>query len=482
MPDEAIDDFAATAAITVWEDDPANGTLTIAPLPDVAKQPFGYLFDSPEPPLSDQTSTAAFRYWNAAEALRRGADFWAPQVPAQQWQRGPVLEVFLDRREFLQAEYKRTSLNFYHRTLPAETVYTGASPDSLCHELGHAILDAIRPDLWGRGVPEISAFHESFGDMSAILSALQLPSLRTSILGATGGQLYCNSRLSRVAEQFGETLHAEDAHLADPDCLRNAWNCFKYCDPMSLPPTALSTHLSSTPHSFSRIFTGALFEALCAFLAHHAANSSAPTPDELCDVSKQMRDIMAKGVLRSDVVIGYFAEVAHRMVEESASIDPAYAEVLLDIFVRRLILSDETALAIRSFQTEAETGTVEPDEPQSEPITVAVPASPYGLDEPLLVETGAQIQSFIARSGGPDGKSVEPASPEAAATAFIADLFANGQIDRGEYETQTSKDADRPEDRTHVIVRDEKGLWLRRRMFHCGSCGDPLAGVASRCA
>lgn len=40
MPEET-NDFAATAAITVWEDDPASDTLTVAPLPDIAKQPFG---------------------------------------------------------------------------------------------------------------------------------------------------------------------------------------------------------------------------------------------------------------------------------------------------------------------------------------------------------------------------------------------------------------------------------------------------------
>lgn len=472
MP-ERTNDVAATA-ITVWEDDPASETLTVAPLPDVAKQPFGYLFDTPAPVPSDQTGSAAFRYWTAAEALRRGADFWAQQVPAQRWQRGTILEVFLDRRELLQAEYDRRSLNFYHWNAPTETIYTGASPDSLCHELGHAILDAIKPELWDRGVPEISAFHESFGDMSAILSALQVPSLRASLLGTAGGQLYCNSRLSRVAEQFGETVHAEDANLADADCLRNAWNCFTYCDPLSLPPIALTTHLSSRPHSFSRIFTGALFEALCAFLAHHAADSSAPTPDELCDVSKQMRNIMAKGVLHSQVVIGYFAEVAYRMVLESASIDPAYAAILQDTFVRRLILSDETAVAIRSLQTEARA--VEPDEPPFEPATVAVPASSYGLGEPLLVETGAQTQRFLARSGMPGGKSMEPASPELAAAAFVAELFANGQVDPGEHDIKISKNAGRPEDRTHMIIRDVKGLWLRRRLFQCGSCDGACSG------
>ncbi|CAN7611622.1 hypothetical protein [Pararhizobium sp. LjRoot238] len=476
MPAET-NDFAAAAAITVWEDDPASGTLTVAPLPDVAKQPFGYLFDTPAPPPSDQTGSAAFRYWTAAEALRRGADFWAPQVPAQEWQRGPILEVYLDRWEDLQADYDRTSLNFYHRTLPAETIYTGASPDTLCHELGHAILDAIKPQLWSTGVPEISAFHESFGDMSAILCALQLPSLRASVLANTAGQLYCNSRLSRLAEQFGVTLHVEDAHVADADCLRNAWNAFNYCDPSSLAPQQLTTSLSSNPHSFSRIFTGALFEALCTFLDYHAADSGAPTPDELLEVSEQVRAIMAGGVIRSFVVTGYFAEVAHRMVQESALVDSQYGAALLDIFVRRSILSTETAEAIRSRQTESDTGSDKTDEPRDQLVALSVPASEFGLEEPLLVETGAETPRFIARGATVDGRSLESASPEAAAASFVAELFANGQVDPGEYKIREPDKPPRRESRTHVIVRDEKGLRLRRRLFHCRQC-DGACGVA----
>jgi hypothetical protein len=81
--------------VTVWEDDPASGTVTTAAKPDVAKQPFGYSFHTPEPPLSDEIDSPEFRYWTAAEALRRGADFWAPTVLTQHWQRGSILEVHL---------------------------------------------------------------------------------------------------------------------------------------------------------------------------------------------------------------------------------------------------------------------------------------------------------------------------------------------------------------------------------------------------
>jgi hypothetical protein len=103
--------------------------------------------------------------------------------------------------------------------------------------------------------------------MSAILSALQLQSLRSAILHDTGGHLYQNSRLSRLAERLGSAIRAQHPDAVDRDCLRNAVNSFTYQDPITLPQMAPTTQLSSEPHSFSRVFTGAFFEALAGMLA-----------------------------------------------------------------------------------------------------------------------------------------------------------------------------------------------------------------------
>ena len=65
-----------------------------------------------------------------------------------------------------------------HGSAAGRTVFSGESPDVVCHELGHAILDSLKPQLFDAASMEVAAFHESFGDMSASLSALQLPSLR----------------------------------------------------------------------------------------------------------------------------------------------------------------------------------------------------------------------------------------------------------------------------------------------------------------
>ena len=57
------------------------------------------------------------------------------------------------------------------------------------------------------------------------------------------------------------SISTEQPDAVDPDCLRNAVNSFTYQDPVNLPPMAPARQLSSEPHSFSRVFTGARCQA-----------------------------------------------------------------------------------------------------------------------------------------------------------------------------------------------------------------------------
>src|SRR5215475_16129854 len=282
----------AATTVSAWEVDPGDGVRLTRPAPDLSKRPLAFSFPRPaSPPNMYQPGTPDFRYWTAAEALRRGADYWAARVPLSKWEVGAVLKVLLDEGADLNAYYDRKALNFFHGPSPTGTVYSGESPDIACHEMGHAILDSIKPQLWGAASHEAAAFHESFGDMSAILSALQLQSLRSAILHDTGGHLYQSSRLSRLAEQLGTAIRAQYPDAVDPDCLRNAVNSFTYHDPITLPQMAPAAQLSSEPHSFSRVFTGAFFESLAGVLTAKAANPTSPTEQELLAVSQEMGDI-----------------------------------------------------------------------------------------------------------------------------------------------------------------------------------------------
>src|SRR5262245_15189669 len=162
---------------------------------------------------------------------------------------------------------------------------------------------------------EVAAFHESFGDMSAILSALQLPSLREGVLAETGGVLHRASRLSRLAEQLGWAIRQSVPSAVEADCLRNAVNTFFYRDPDTLPTTAPATSLSSEPHSSSRVFTGAFFEGLAGMLAMKDTKNEAA----LLEVSQDIGVILVAGVRAASVVPTFFSQVAATMLGVAAT-------------------------------------------------------------------------------------------------------------------------------------------------------------------
>ncbi|RAX37869.1 hypothetical protein [Rhizobium tropici] len=462
-----------TETVAAWEDDPETAVSLMVPTPDLSMIPLAFSFPAggPSPAVYAQ-GTPEFRYWATAAALRRSADYWAKRVPLAQWQGGPSLSVVLDNGFDLDANYNRAALNFFHGPGVTGTVFTGESPDVSCHEVGHAVLDAFKPELWGVASQEIAAFHESFGDISALMSAIQIPSLRIAVLAATGGDLYTTSRLSRLAEQLGSALRAQDPALAEADCLRSAVNSFNYQDPMTLPSAAPMSQLSSNPHSFSRIFTGAFFEILGVSLAAKAANPEAPTEAELLAVADDLAGFFVQGVKWSwPIVTNWYAQVAANMVI-AAQADPTYSSITKGVFVGRSILSLQAASSLpmmakaKSLTTAAKSATVE----QGPLPMVGLPGSLYGIDGSLFVEAAAEPREFVVTSAGFTGEPDVPSNGTAVAKAFVDDLFMRGQIDYGAVVDPKHRLVRNHKTKTHALVKVDGGVRLERRLFNCGLC------------
>src|SRR5262249_48385046 len=156
-----------------------------------------------------------------------------------------------------------------------------------------------------------AAFHEAMGDISAMLSALQVSSFRQAAFAETGGVLNRSSRLSRLAEQLGAAIRAGHPDAVDSDSLRNAANSFFYRDPQTLPPAAPASQLSSEPHSFSRVWSGAFLDLLAAIFKLQKA---APTADDLVPASKDAARLLVGGILTAPVVPDYYSQVAAHMI------------------------------------------------------------------------------------------------------------------------------------------------------------------------
>jgi hypothetical protein len=100
-----------------------------------------------------------------------------------------------------------------------EEKYTSQSSDVVSHEAGHNALNIVRPDLWESTSSDIKAFHETFGDMTALFLVLTFPEMREILLEKTGGNLHISSFLSVIGERIVDRDAAQCTDIAIlPSC------------------------------------------------------------------------------------------------------------------------------------------------------------------------------------------------------------------------------------------------------------------------
>lgn len=467
----------APAMVAAWDDDPfetipeglpTTSTPVNRPQPDLGPPnlPVGVVGNGP-PPDVYKDDTEDFRYWALAEALARGAGYWSGVLPGHiTWQpdNGSRLMAVLDEGANLNAFYDRNGLHFFHGTVRGITVYSGISADIVCHELGHAVLDAVKPQLFDTASIEVAAFHESFGDCSAILSNLQLDSLRAKVLAETDGRAFTASQLSRLAESLGWAIRQLIPDSTDANCLRSALNSFYYQPPATLPPSAPASNLSSEPHNFSRVFTNGFFRMLGGMFRAQAQHDSAALRDATQDAGR----LLIEGVRRSPVIPGFYAQVAAHMVAADADIfGGRYNQAIRAGFVNTGVLSVRSAASLGPTERFAAVAGLPDVDDADELPRQPLPASLYGLEGDLFVRAPAQPRRFGVASGVSDVGDAEPTAPDQAATSFVEDLIRRGRIN-GEEDVLRDTPIMPGTYTTHAIERVDGTLELRRTKFACG--------------
>jgi hypothetical protein len=502
-------------SIQIWEDDPfetaVGGSSPVPANPIAADEPedvqpvLKTQISDPQPDLGVfDPSSPEFRYWNTDAALARGVNFWGPLMPSgTQWSSNQrPLQVALDNGEDFNAFYARESgLNFFHgvvdRVSPSVTVFSADSPDVVCHELGHAILDAVKPELFDAMSMEVGAFHEAFGDMSATLCALQFPSFREFVLQQTKGRLNVNSRLSQLARQLGWAIRVElDPSAVDSDCLRNTCNRFFYQDPTGLPSSAPASQLSSEVHSFSRVFSGAFLDILAAMFQVGPTGSPATDSDKLEATARDAGKLLIEGVRLASVGSGFYSQVAAGMIQADQTLNGGrYRTALSSSFVKRGILSPSAATTLGkdlkgpSARAFGVTGVA----PSSQHLQFDGDNEGYkktGSDlptlslRPLATRFGVTVylhmpvepNRFAVAAAALSGGSQPPLNSEEDARSFLEDLIQRDRVCHekapGAFPAElTSPIEPGPSHRTHHLISEDGKILVKRHHFDCGFHG-----------
>ena len=478
---------STTDQVSVWEDDPGAPPSTRTPVlrarPALDTPPLAVDVAGSIPRDTD----GLIRYWTAADALARVVSLYGPLFPAASFPNGATwnpavgetLTATLDAGTDLNAYYDRAGLSFFRQTVSGVTVWSGDSPDIVCHETGHAILDSLSPGLWDAASAEIAAFHESFGDMTAVLSGLGVGTLREQILSETSGDLSRSSRLSRLAEQLGWAIRQLSPSSADPDCLRNASNEFFYKDPVSLPPSGPANQLSSEPHSFSRVFTGAFLRSV-AGMAQTLAGSGAVDDEALKTAGADAAALLVAAVTTTGAVPAFYAQVAaHLISADQTNFSGRYTSALQAAFVRHGILSPAAAKSVADGLAPSAAAEAKPNEHNmtadvpnrrdgiASPPSLAVSGEPYGLGEQLNVRAPTEEPRYAVTGAAASTGQLTSSTGQDVAEAFVEDLFRQGKVAvPAEYRHGFTATAVESTPRTHEITQNpEHGLVLVRRFF-----------------
>lgn len=236
-----------------------------------------------------------------------------------------------------------------HSRTKENTLRMAQSLDIGAHEeAGHLLLDGLKPAYLNFEL-ETQAFHEAFGDISAMIVALHFDQVLEQVLLETQGDLRKSNLLSRLGEQAGEAIQALSSHphpshnyLRDAiSTLQADWKYVRNEDLTEWLPKD-EKKLGAEPHNFSRFFSGVWYEILTTLFEKNLA-SGAPPKTAL----QQARDTAASLILRAVAdfapeTTACYPEIAKAMLKaDKVDYGGQHQKLLLTIFRNRRLLSSQ---------------------------------------------------------------------------------------------------------------------------------------------
>ncbi|MGE0494791.1 MAG: hypothetical protein AB7S38_36610 [Vulcanimicrobiota bacterium] len=264
--------------------------------------------------------------------------------------RGSQLKVNGDKGDMLNAYYSRNdgSINFFHSrdSVFNRTVYSGDSGEVVSHEAGHAILDGLRPGYLSSFSPDPGGFHESFGDVLAMLVSLKDDRVLDKVIEQTGGDLSRPNVAAHLGEELGMAInHYTGGNATGGDYTRTAINNFKWQDPSTLPSRAPHDQLSREVHSYSRLWTGAFYDVFKGINEAYQAQGKSPK-EALAAAADEGLHIY--GSLMKTAPSGNFAyrDMAQALLRADAQFnDGKRSDLIRDVMVERRILPQSFEMA-----------------------------------------------------------------------------------------------------------------------------------------
>ena len=325
--------------LTVFLNDPTTPDLIINLNKPISKSALN--FNIPNWKGNNGTrGSLASQCTNSNALISETINYFCKHIRVNSWSATQSLIIVPRAGDQLNAFYDRKHLKFFHtKDSNKKTIYTIDSSDIVTHELGHALLDAIRPELWNMQALEIWSFHEAFADIMAILSLLQFDDSIKYVIEKTNGDLGKPNVVSNLAEQVGSTIYNLTGDTSrSPNALRSAINDFVYVNPNTLPKEAPTNELAAECHSFGRVFLGALYEILVEIYNELVKQTHEPN-SALKIARDHLSGCLFVASKKAALSPKYYNSIASSMLLIEKSKGSKYYGLMKSIFMNRKILT-----------------------------------------------------------------------------------------------------------------------------------------------
>lgn len=253
--------------------------------------------------LAWQTREAALRTVSAFESWFGKLEGWRGKSASKRIRIDPVAGVDLN------AYYDRYSVGFYKAEAGSRTIYTGASADIVSHEVGHGILDAIRPQLWDVSYMEVGAFHEGFGDCMSIMLALSDKDIRKAVL-KQDPHLDKGNFVEAWGEDMGaaaKAMYGASDNSAGP---RRGLNTYFWDLPKALPDEGGPKTMIDEEHSMGQLLSGCYYDLIREIFSA----SSSKTEQALLKAAKTATILLATAAQKATITPRFFQSVGRTML------------------------------------------------------------------------------------------------------------------------------------------------------------------------
>jgi Fungalysin metallopeptidase (M36) len=443
--------------------------------------------------------TPKFLFWQAREAAIAAVEAWeASAGPHKAWQGNrKKLPLLQDEGQDLNAFYDRDSFSFFHQAVRTTTYFSGASTDVVAHEVGHGLLDSVRPEFFDVNFLEVGAFHEAFGDCIALLTALADLDTRKKLLAAAPTlrkRNFVESTAENLSHAIGKAIPGHNA--AEP---RHAFNTFKFQIPSTLPSDGGPGELINEVHSFGMIFTGCFWD----LIANLFASSTQKTEATLLTAARLAGELLITGIKSAVITPRFMQSVGRAMTLADQSLHGgANHDQIRDAFAKHdiglgsnallapsmlldgaapkgaaLSASTRKSLMQRLGNTRNARLSVSADDMFGTPVVRAVQTRsvPLGNLDPQLRGVVAMTREPVIVGASGNRAAVLGAVPHASDTdtevrAFVETLLEHRRIDLGTSKKGAVSAATHPSHTTHAIRSVGGKKVLKRVRFQCSCC------------